>query len=67
MEQQMRQIINDVFYDLESALAECGETVDAETLADTVGDRMHDLCEEYRAMPYALRRSMVLRICNEYA
>jgi hypothetical protein len=67
MEQQMRQIINDVFYDLEAACAEMGESLDAESLADCVGDRMIDDCPEYRAMPYPQRRARVLQVCREYA
>ena len=66
MEEQMRQIINDVYSDLEAAVAECGETLDAEGLADCVGDRMHDDSAEYRAMPYAQRRAMTLRIAQQY-
>ena len=61
MEQEIRQIINDVFYDLQEA---CGGSVDAESLADTVGDRMHDTSEEYRAMPYAQRRALTLKIAK---
>lgn len=67
MEQEIRTIINDVFYDLQAALAECGEEVTAEDLADTVGDRMYDLSDEYRTAPYAERRAFVLNICKEYA
>ncbi len=66
MEQQIRQIINDVYWDLEATMVECGETLDAEGLADCVGDRMHDNCAEYRAMPYAQRRAMTLRIAQQY-
>lgn len=66
MEQQIRQIINDVYSDLEAALAECGETLCAEGLADCVGDRMHDLSEEYRSMPYPQRRALVLQVCQQY-
>ena len=63
MEQQIRTIINDVFYDLQEA---CGEDFDAESLADTVCDRMHDSSEEYRTAAYAERRAVVVRICREY-
>ena len=66
MEQEMRQIINDVFSDLEAACAEVGESLDAEDLADCVGDRMHDTSEEYRAMPYAQRRALTLKVCQQY-
>ena len=61
MEQEIRQIINDVFYDLQEV---CGGSLDAESLADTVGDRMHDTSEEYRAMPYAQRRALTLKIAK---
>lgn len=64
MEQQIRNIINEVFYDLDAAL---GEDLDAENLADTVADRMFDTSDEYRALPYLLRRAVVLKICCEYA
>ena len=67
MEQQMRQIVQEVFPDLEAALAECGETLDAESLADTIGDRMCDRSAEYRAMPWEQRRAITLRIAREYA
>ncbi len=67
MEQMMRQLINDVFYDLEDAIAGTGEKLDAEILADVLGDRMYDYSEEYRNTPYAERRALLLRICNEYA
>lgn len=67
MEQQMRQIVNDVFYDLQAACAECGEELDAESLADTIGDRMHDESEEYRSMPWEQRRALTLKIAKEYA
>ena len=64
MEQQIRSIINEVFYDLQEAL---GEDLDAESLADTVADRMHDLSEDYRTAAYAERRALVLKICQQYA
>ena len=63
MEQQMREIVADVYWDLQEA---CGEDLDAESLADCIGDRMHDLSAEYRAMPYAERRAMTLRVAGEY-
>lgn len=43
-----------------------GEGLDAESLADAVGDRMYDDCEEYRNTPYEERRALVLKICKEY-
>lgn len=66
MEQKMRQIINDCYMDLEAACAECGEGLDAESLADFVGDRMCDESPEYRAMPWEERRAMTLRIAQQY-
>jgi hypothetical protein len=66
MEQMMRQLINDVFYDLEDAIAGTGEKLDAETLADVLGDRMYDNSEEYRNTPWAVRRAMTLQIASEY-
>lgn len=66
MEQQIRRIINDVFYDLQEACEFGGEPLCAEGLADCVGDRMHDESEEYRAMPYEQRRKMTLKIAREY-
>lgn len=60
------QIINDVHSDLVAALAECGEELDAEGLADTVGDRLFDTSEEYRNMPYPERRALVLSVCKQY-
>jgi hypothetical protein len=67
MEQQIRSIINDVFYDLQACAEEMGETLDAEGLADCVGDRMFDDCPEYRNMPYEQRRALVVNICKQYA
>ncbi len=67
MEQMMRQLINDVFYDLEEACREGGETLDAEILADVLGDRMYDMSEEYRNTPWEKRRALVLGICSQYA
>lgn len=66
MEQKMREIVQEVFYDLQAACAECGEDLDAESLADTIGDRMHDLNAEYRSLPYKQRREMTLRVAREY-
>lgn len=66
MEQQIRDIIAGAFSDLEAACAAVGENLDAESLADFVGDRMFDDNAEYRAMPYTLRRNRVLKICAEY-
>lgn len=66
MKDQIRRIINDITPDLEQACAEMGEGLDAESLADAVGDRMYDDCEEYRNTPYEERRALVLKICKEY-
>ncbi len=67
MKQQIRNIIQEIYMDLEAACAECGEQLDAESLADAVGDRMCDESADYRAMPYAQRRNLVLTICQQYA
>lgn len=66
MKQQIIRIINDVYSDLQAVCEECGDSLDAETLADTVGDRMVDECPEYRAMPYAERRALVVSICKKF-
>lgn len=66
MEQRMNEIIQEVFYDLEAACIEMGEMLDAESLADTVGDRMHDESEEYRNMPWEQRRALVLKVAKKY-
>jgi len=66
METLMRQLINDVFYDLEEACAAGGEKMDAEILADVLGDRMYDMSEEYRNTPWEKRRAMTLQIAGEY-
>ena len=66
MEQMMRQLINDVFYDLEEACAQGGDTLDAEILADVLGDRMYDMSDEYRNTPWQKRREMTLQIAREY-
>ena len=67
MEQQMREIVQEVFYDLQAACAEFGEELDAETLADTIGDRMCDCSMEYRNMQYEERRALTLQIAKQYA
>ena len=67
MEQRMREIVQEVFFDLEAACAECGEALDAESLADFIGDRMADESLEYRAMPWEQRRAMTLRVAQQYA
>ena len=66
MEQRMREIVAEVYYDLEMACAECGEELDAESLADTIGDRMFDESAKYRSMPWAERRAMTLRVAQLY-
>ena len=66
MEQKIRSIINDVFNDLAEACEFGGEPLCAEGLADCVGDRMYDESEEYRAMPYAQRRALTLKIAGAY-
>lgn len=67
MENQMRQIVQDCYMDLEAACAECGEALDAESLADFIGDRMCDESAEYRAMPWEQRRALTLKIARDYA
>ena len=67
MEQVMRRFVEECFYDLQAACAECGEELDAEGLADFLGDRMHDESAEYRAMPWEQRRAMTLRVAQQYA
>lgn len=64
MEQQMCEIVQEVFYDLQ---AELGDDLDAECLADTIGDRMIDESAEYRALSYAQRRTLALRVAQQYA
>jgi hypothetical protein len=66
MEQMMRQLINDVFYDLEDAISATGDKLDAEILADVLGDRMYDMSEEYRNTPWEKRRAMTLQIAQQY-
>lgn len=66
MKNEMRAIIQDIYCDLEAACAECGEALDAESLADAVGDRMHDTSEEYRAMPWEQRHALTMSVCSEY-
>jgi hypothetical protein len=62
MEQQMHEIVQEVFYDLQ---ATC-DVLDAETLADTIGDRMFDYSEEYRNTEYVKRRALVLKVARQY-
>lgn len=67
MEHRMREIVQEVYYDLLEAVGACGEELDAETLADTIGDRMHDESPEYRSMPWEQRRALTLNIARQYA
>ena len=66
MKHQMRRIVNEVFYDLQQASAEVGEDLDAEGLADYLGDRMHDDSAEYRSLPYEERRAIALSVAKEF-
>jgi hypothetical protein len=66
MEQQIRNIIDSVFYDLSAAYLALDDSIDAERLADFVGDRMYDDCPEYRTLPHEQRRATVLKVCKEY-
>jgi hypothetical protein len=66
MEKLMHQIISDIFHDLAACCAENGERLDAESLADAVGDQLHDTSEEYRNTPYDERRAITLRIAKQY-
>lgn len=60
------EIIHTVHADLSAALADQGLELDAESLADTVGDRLHDTSAEYRSQPYPERRAVVLAVCRQY-
>lgn len=66
MEQMARQLVNDVFHDLEECCAQYGETLDAEILADVLGDRMYDMSIEYRNTSCKERRIMLMQIAREY-
>lgn len=66
IQQEAARIINEVAADLADSLAQCGETLDAQGLADCVSDRLHDISEEYRSMPTAQRRAVVLEVCRQY-
>ena len=66
MEQMMREFVQECFYDLQAACEGCGEELDAEGLADFLGDRMHDESAEYRAMPWDERRAITLRVAQLY-
>jgi DNA-binding GntR family transcriptional regulator len=60
------RIINEIYSDLEAACAEFDEQLDAESLADSVGDRLHDELAEYGEMPYTERRAIVMSVCKQY-
>ena len=66
MEQQMRRIVEECYTDLAESCAQFGEELDAESLADFLGDRMHDDSAEYRAMPWEQRRALTLKIAKQY-
>lgn len=67
MEKLMHKYVNDVFHDLEQACAECGEPLCAEGLADAIGDHMHDISAEYRAIPtYEERHARALKVAKQY-
>ena len=66
MKQKMNAYVHEVFYDLEAACQECGESLCAEGLADAIGDHMHDTSAEYRALPYNERRALALSVAQQY-
>lgn len=60
------EIINNIYSDLAAVCAECGQELDAESLADAVGDRLADSSAEYRSWPWPQRRAWVLAVCEQY-
>ena len=66
MKQRMHELVQECFMDLEEACQSCGESLDAESLADFLGDRMYDESAEYRAMSYAQRREITLKVAQNY-
>lgn len=66
IDQHMHRIVAEVFYDLQQASADCGEPLCAQGLADYLGDRAHDELPAYRALPYAERSALALRVAQEY-
>lgn len=66
MLEQMRALINDVFYDLEDVCSSSGQTLNAELLADVLGDRMYDISEEYRRLDCTVGRALCLQVASEY-
>ena len=61
MNEQMIEIVQAVYSDLATIEGFC-----AETLADAIGDRMYDSCEEFRKMPYTESREMTLQFAQKY-
>ena len=66
LESQMHRYVAEVFYDLEACAAECGETLCAEGLADSICDYMHDQSAEYRDLPYGTRRAIAVAVAKQY-
>jgi hypothetical protein len=58
--QMMHKAVNDCFYDLQQACADCGEPLCAEGLADFLEDRMYDLnVKSTRALALSVARQYV--------
>jgi hypothetical protein len=58
--QKMRAAVNECFYDLKQACADCRESLCAEGLADFLEDRMYDLnVKSTRALALSVARQYI--------
>jgi hypothetical protein len=64
----MHAAVNDCFYDLQQACADCGESLCAEGLADFLQDKMYDYnVQEYNSFSYEENRALALSVARNYA
>jgi hypothetical protein len=65
--QMMHKAVNDCFYDLQQACADCGESLCVEGLADFLQDKMYDYnVQEYNSFTYDQNRALALSVARKY-
>jgi len=66
MEELMEELVQESLWDLEAAVESTGEPLDAQGLADFLGDKMMDVSPEYRAMDSWQRWELALKVARKY-
>jgi hypothetical protein len=65
--QMMHNAVNESFYDLQQACAECGESLCAEGLADFLQDKMYDFnVQEYNTFTYEENHALAVSVARQY-